>query len=233
MPISANGGPWGNNGSLLNTLTVIPVTAGDLLVFAFQADATAASSSVSGGGVTTWHEATGWLDTGFSRLDEIWWGVITATGSSVITVTNSSLTNWGRVFAREYTGVASWALLAASPSVPSSGGSTGSGLTVNYPSLTGSGLYCGTGDSLFGSMTGGTTTGFTYDNNNAHQEFAWDASAINAAPVSTQDNTGAYEAIAALFGAAPAFGSPLSPRLPNIPVLAVSNAGWRNAGHSR
>src|SRR5712664_293860 len=116
MPISANGGPWTDSGSALKTVTVVPVTAGDLLVLSFQSSsATALSTSVSGGGVTTWIAATGYLDTGLSQLNEIWWGVVTTTGSAVTTVTNSSATGFNRLHAREWAGVASWAVLAASP----------------------------------------------------------------------------------------------------------------------
>jgi hypothetical protein len=206
MPISANGGPFTANGNALLTLSVTPVTAGDLLVFSFQASTvTALSTSVSGGGVATWFRASGYLDTGTGSgaLNEIWYGVITSTGTFTITLANATVTGFCRLHAREWTGLPSWALLAGSPSPATSGGApTGTGLAVSYPALTGSGLYIGAGDSIFGNMSGGSTSGFTYDNNNGHQEVAWDTAAVSAAPTSVQTNTGAYEAVAALFGAA-------------------------------
>jgi hypothetical protein len=226
MPITANGGPWKANGNTLTTLNVVPVTAGDLLVLGFQtADSTTFSSAVSGGGVTTWHNATGYRDTPDSNTqDEIWWGVITATGAATITVTNTGITGWGRLWAREFTGLPSWALLAASPAAPATGSASGSGLTVNYPSLSGNGLYVGQGDSIFGTMTGGSTSGFTYDNNNNNQEDAWNPAAVNAAPVSAQSNTGGYITIAALFGlGTPAGGKHRRPQV--IPVLAAAMRG--------
>lgn len=203
MPISANGGPWTNSGSGLKTLAVVPVTAGDLLVLSFNGGATAFSSSVSGGGVTTWQMASGYLDTSDSVTVEIWWGVVTATGSATITVTNSTATGFNRLHCREWTGSASWAVLAASPSPSTSGGAPfATGATVNYQSLTGSGLYVGHADSVFGNMTGGATSGFTYEQNNGHQEVCFNTAAVNAAPTSTTDNAGGYEVCAALFGPA-------------------------------
>ena len=226
MPISANGGPWSNNGSALLTLSVSPGTTGDLLVFSFQADTvTALSTSVSGGGVSSWSRAAGYLDTGIGTLSEIWYGVITSTGTFSVTITNATITGWCRLHAREWAGEASWALLAGSPSPATSGASpAGTGLTVDYPSLTGSGLYIGAGFSVYGNMTGGSTSGFTYDNNDNHQEVAWNPAASNAAPVSAQDNSGAYEAAAALFGAMAAAVGPACIRqgLPQAVVTAAT-----------
>lgn len=199
---AANGGPWSNSGSALLTLAVVPVAVGDILVFAFQAASTSLSSSVSGGGVTTWTRASGHEDTNDQQLVEIWWGPVTATGSATITVTNSGATGFNRVYAREFSSTPSgtWSVVAASPSpATSSASSSGTGTAVSYPSLTGSGLYIGNADSVFGSMSGGSTSGFTYDNNNGHQEYAWNVAAVNAAPTSVQTNTGDYEICAALF----------------------------------
>ena len=223
MPTYAtNGGPFTNSGSGALTLSVTPVTTGDILVLAFQAGATALSSSVSGGGVTTWSNATGYLDTTNQQLVEIWWGPVTATGAATITVTNSSATGFNRLEAREFSSSPSgtWSVTTANPSSATSGSSpTGTGTAVSYPSLTGSGLCVDHADSVFGGMTGGSTTGFTYDNNNSHQEIAWNLAATNPAPTSTQTNTGAYEAVSALFNTAAAGGTPgtVQPRA-TVPV---------------
>lgn len=215
MPvISAVGATFQANNNLLLTLSVTPTTIGNLLVFAGDIGSTTASTGLSGGGVTTWHSAAQYLDTSSSIADEIWWGVITSTGASTITITNPGVNGWCRLSAQEFTSApasSNWALLGASPATPASGGHSGSGLTVNYPAVTGGpGLYVGAATSPFGGMTGGSTPGFTYVNNNTHAELAYNPS-TSSAPASTTDNAGGYDVVGAMLGfpAAGASGSGL------------------------
>jgi hypothetical protein len=216
VTISPVGSAYTANGSGLLTLNVAPTTAGDLMVFAIDAGTTAASTGVSGGGVTTWNSGARYLDTGNTVADEIWWGVVTSAGSSAITVANAGATAWCRLWARQYTAGSSvpWILVSASPPSPASGGGgAGTGTAVTYPALSGyPGLYAGAGISVFGSMAAGTDPGYTYDLSDNHLQVAWNPAA-SSNPSATQDNTGAYEAVAVLisYSAAPAAVTPFVP----------------------
>ncbi len=73
-------------------VSVSPVAAGDLLAMAietkFPAGVTSfVASSVSGGGVATWHKAASSLTLDAVHGQELWWGVVATPGPSTITVT--------------------------------------------------------------------------------------------------------------------------------------------------
>lgn len=99
-----------------------------------------AYSSVSGGGVTRWTRATGSMYA-YSGATEIWYGVVTATGSATITITQPSnlIHAWQ---CDQWTAPGSdlaWSLVAASPSSTTT--APASSRTLTAPALTGNGLY--------------------------------------------------------------------------------------------
>lgn len=212
--ISVAGTQWGADGAGQLTCGVNPVNVGDLMVLTFQSFGSSGATAVSGGGVTTWTQASSYYDNsgtfGITLSESIWWGVVTTAGLSTITVTDAALgTNFSTLWAREYTATgASWALVTASPPAGTVGGVPGtSGNTPSYPSLTDSGgndLYIGASTSYFGHMTAGSTAGFVYEvagGNNSCQA-CYDTSAGGTVqPNSANTDSGSSLLIAAIFTA--------------------------------
>ncbi len=87
--ISAVGGAqWSDSNNGVITLSVNPVTIGDILFLGvdLRGPTPGPITGVSGGGVTTWDEA---FMNGLSLTYEntgIWWGIVTSTGPSVISL---------------------------------------------------------------------------------------------------------------------------------------------------
>jgi hypothetical protein len=208
------------------TLAVSPQHVGDLLVMAVKVDSTTiTASSVAGGGVGSWGRVQGPY-TGYAAHDlEIWAGVVTATGSSTVTVTFS-----GSV-ASIQTGLSAQEF-SASGSSPTWSLDTGGGIsnassaTVTFPRLT----PAGTGEAYFGfapvanSGAAGTTSGFTYAVTADGDVAAYDANVSAAVqPTATQSPAGVSGGIAILFAASSA-----PPPAPT--VTAVSPASGPTTG---
>jgi len=104
-------------------------TKGDTVVEIVSAAANVAVSSVSGGGVSTWHLGKA-VSSGSVGNEEIWYGYANTGGSSSITATMSAGTTKIGTEAIEFTGVAS-----SSP-LDVSGSTSGSTTTVSTPSIT-------------------------------------------------------------------------------------------------
>ena len=105
--ISLASSPWMANGQGMMALNINPIATGDLIVLAVSASGAgkvnSLSSSVSGGGVSSWQRCTGYVATGYSTLVEIWYGIVTTRGAFAVTVTNSSMASeWNRYWAAEY-----------------------------------------------------------------------------------------------------------------------------------
>lgn len=148
-------------------LPVSPTAVGDILVTGISILATAGTpvvypvSGVSGGGVTTWYSLADTVNTINTQTADLWWGVITATGSSTITYTvPSALTNYGACAQQFHSSVGTtWSFDGANYDTPLA-------TSGNYPPLTptGSGeLYVALG-GLGIPPIGGATAGFTYYN---------------------------------------------------------------------
>jgi RHS repeat-associated protein len=146
-----------------STLSVSPVNTGDIEVLAVQAqpETSAAVASLSGGGVTTWSKSIAYPGSATGSDIEIWWGKVTATGSSTITVTWSGSTpTYRELDAQEFSGSgATW-------SVDKTGQASSSTATsYNMASLS----PTGTGELYFalavvgGEAVAGSTSGFSYD----------------------------------------------------------------------
>ena len=90
-PVISAVGPMAMSfGSGQTTLNVSPQHLGDVLVLVSENDLnTVTVTSISGGGVTTWNNAIHYVGSSEPRAYEIWYGVVTATGSSTATFTLS------------------------------------------------------------------------------------------------------------------------------------------------
>ena len=222
--ISAVGALASNNGTGLTTLSVNPQSAGDGLVFFAKVYASLTVSSVSGGGVTTWTKAVAYNANG--REVEIWFGTVTSTGPSTITV------NWSGDISSanpEYSAQEFSSGLGASTTWAVDGNQTGtlnnpSSTSVPLPSLSPSGsgeLYLGfawvgnTGSS-------GSTPNFTYAITIAHDVVAYDADvSAPVSPAASQSPAGTSTAVAVLLEAT----SALVPTVTGVSPSQGSNAG--------
>src|SRR5664280_1174538 len=152
-----------NEGPGLSSITAHPAAAGDLVVLSMQLHTTIAGSAVtgvSGGNVATWTQAVAYNNSGTDTLHyEVWWGIANAAGASTASLAYSSaVTNLGspsiELISDSFTtgSAASWSVVA-------SGGNSGSGNPVLWPSLTTgtapSQLYWGASEE---ETAGGTTS---------------------------------------------------------------------------
>lgn len=144
------------------TVTWSPTATGDLVVVSVLT-LTGLPGPISGGGVTTWHSDSRVVDS----LDGygLFWGVVTSTGSSTITVGLSHSNRWAitaQQFNTTVTGGA-WTLddgayvpLASLPPASTSVyDAAGPFLTVDHV-VVGAGVY--------DNATGGSTASFVYNN---------------------------------------------------------------------
>ena len=145
-------------------MSVSPTAIGDVAVVSSSAYNGVYSMIIglpSGGGGTTWNILAG--GTGSSgELVEIYWGVITSTGSSSLTFTMTGNPNYNFVAYRQFNGPGTWL-------ADGSGAATdGSAARGNYASQTPTGaneLYVATAWLGLGSGTiGGSTGGYVYKN---------------------------------------------------------------------
>ena len=71
-------------------ITVSPAAVGDVLTLAvetkFPGTASFTAAGVTGGGVTTWHRAAAYLTRDGYHGQELWWGTVSAAGSSTLSV---------------------------------------------------------------------------------------------------------------------------------------------------
>jgi hypothetical protein len=124
------------------SLTISPTTIGDLVVAAVINQGGTSVASLSGGGVTTWTRVgTPWTDPEATpSVMEIWWGVVTATGSSSISVTwNAAVgAHYNEITVQDFhsslNGIGTWA--AESPGGTISNKTNASSATVTYPAVT-------------------------------------------------------------------------------------------------
>lgn len=114
-----------------------------------------------------------------------------------------------------------------------------SGTNANWPSLS---PDHGAGELYYGfcldisSATNGSTSGYTYQQDGHGNGLAYDLSSPNTAtfPVWGDNGQGFGIVLLAYEASATNPGPPLNQGLlPNFPAVITSNAGWRNAGHSR
>lgn len=191
---------WSGSGSSVTGLADSPSNKGNLLVLFSHVTGSATISGISGGGVGSWTKITAYTGGGTPGNIEMWRGVVNTTGSGTITVTYSGSYTAYEIAAQEYTmGSASgtWAIDTSGTAT-----STSSVTTVNYPSLTAqnsSELYAGYGFGG-GTMSTGTTSGFSYLATSASKYLAYDTNVtggIAYAPTAPQ-TSGVYASVGAM-----------------------------------
>ncbi len=194
---------WDNHGTSVTTITDSPASIGNLVVFYSHTANTVNVNSISGGGVGSWTKVTAYSAGGTPGNIEMWRGVVTTTGSGTITVTYSGTAGTNEIVAEEYSmGSANgtWAIDTSGTST-----TTSSVTTVNYPSLTplnSSELYAGYAYGG-GTMSTGSTAGFTYVATGASKYLAYDTSVTGGttyAPTTPQ-TSGVYASVAAVIAA--------------------------------
>jgi hypothetical protein len=209
VSISAVGGQTWNTGGA-TTLGVSPNAVGDALVLTVSTASAPSGIAVSGGGVTSWTRATSYLDTTDTCYVDIWLGAVTTAGSATVTVSGisnaGSTALWAQQFTESHAGWA-WGVGNVSSAPGSSGAPTGSGTGVTYPSLaaaaSGDSLYVGNCFSVYGDMSAGSTSGYTYASAGySSRQAVFDPSLSGTgSPAATQTNTGSYDAVAAVITA--------------------------------
>ena len=187
-----------------NTLSVSPVNTGDIEALAIQGqpESSPVVSSVSGGGVSTWSKAIAYPGSATSSDIEIWWGKVTSTGSSTITVTwTGSNPSYRELDAHEFS-----AGSGATWSVDKTGDASNSTATsYNMASLTPSGsgeLYYGLAVVGGDTATAGSTSGVTYDVDDNGNLLAYDTNVSAAlSPAGSQTGGTGVDSAAALITA--------------------------------
>ena len=211
--IAAVGGLSSAHGSALTTLSVAPQAAGDVLAVGVQgvsAGTTGDVTGLSGGGVTTWHKVQQYYGATGNDV-EVWYGVITTTGSSTITfswsgtITGHTLEYSAQEFTAGFGGSTVW-------SVDTSGThDSSSSTTVTFPSLTPSGsgeLYFGYAVA-YNTGSGGSTSGFTYALTSLENVTAYDTNVSGAVtPTAGQSPAGVAGSAAVLLTASNGSGNP-------------------------
>src|ERR1700676_5114637 len=164
--ISAVGGTATGAGVSRTTLNDNPQNVGDVLAVVSEQDNNGEIvNSISGGGVTTWTNAIRYVGVGERRASEIWYGVVTATGSSTITF-NLSIPTSGMIAEYEVQEFTAGLGSGAVWTLDTTGHFEVNPASTNliYPSLTpavAGELYFGFND-MPSTPSAGTTTGFTY-----------------------------------------------------------------------
>jgi hypothetical protein len=243
---------WNSNGtnstSSSSTLAVSPATSGDELVLTTEEVSTSndAITSVSGGGVTSWHSVTGLNGNGTVGRVEMWIGTITSTGSSTVTVnytTALSGTNSWEDAVTEFTasGVnaeTGWGVDTKATQLNST-----SSTTVTYPTLSPDSpeeVYIGYADSQY-TGTAGSYGSFSYlitSASNIITYYSPGAVGTSYTPTATQSTSGQSNTVGAILVAfvnSTAINNSTSLQQGNFNVQAAGNssvAGVLEAGSS-
>jgi RHS repeat-associated protein len=212
--IAAVGTLAANAATGLTTLAVNPQHVGDVIALTTLTwSPSTYPSSISGGGVTTWTKAVDYPVTGYGYDAQIWYGKVTTTGSSTITVSYpaSVSSDWIEFTAQEFSSTAgsgtTWGVDHTGTQA------NGSSTTMTYPSLSPSGageLYYGYADGMGGIASAGSTSGFTYDTTPAENEVAYDTNVSSPStyqPTTPQAAAGPSLAVAVTFTATASGGS--------------------------
>jgi hypothetical protein len=194
------------------SLPVSPSAVGDVLVLAVEAkfpnSASFTAATVTGGGVGTWQKALSYLTLdGYHGL-ELWWGVVTQTGASTVTVgytsgstsgTSESATSLDVQELRASTGAATmWAV--------DTRGLVDTGLASTnpvYPTLTPAAAneaYVGY-LAIPGWVNNGSTPGVTYQTDARGNQVVYDASVSSTITPSTTSNSQTFASIGLLLRA--------------------------------
>jgi hypothetical protein len=134
----------------------------------------------------------------------MWRGVVSTAGSATITVTYSAAAGVNDIEAQEFTmgsSTGTWAIDTSGTAI-----SPANGTNINYPSLTplnSSELYTGYAWGG-GTMSAGSTSGFTYQTTTANKYLAFNPSVtggVSYQPTATQATSAAWNSIGAVIAA--------------------------------
>lgn len=201
MTITAVGSFAAAGSTTQSTLAVSPTAIGDIFCLATTVNISSKSvTGCTGGGVTTWNSVLGPYSSTTNNVNlRLWYGVITATGASTITITFSAAlgTDGGELVAQQFHSSlpgGGWAVDTSNTLENSAS------TTVTFPSLTpvtSGEIYYGYAFNVGNSVVG-STSGYTYlatiGNNIALHNPSCTSSA--QAPTSTQSTSSTSIAIA-------------------------------------
>ena len=195
------------------TLSVSPSAKGDLLTLAietkFPGTASFTVSGITGGGVATWNKAFAFLTLDGFHGQELWWGVVTSTGPSTLTVsftsgsttgTSESATSVDLQEFRSSSGASTVWSVDTTGKVDNGSSST----TLLYPTLTPSStseLYFGY-LAVPGSLSPGSTPGCVYQQDARGNQIVYDTSVSSTiTPRATTSTAETWASIGVLFKA--------------------------------
>jgi len=202
MTISLSGSLSDGNNMGVTSLSVASPVVGNMRILISGLNATTTISSVSGGGVGTWNFKQASGATNGTRI-ELWWGQITSTGSSTISVTYSS--SISGVFNELISQMVSTTTSSPTWICDKSNTTTSSNSsTIAYPTLaptSGTELYWGYA-YVSGTGSNGSTSGFTYGTTSFFSSpYCYNTSVTGSvSPTASQAPSGFYDSVGALFG---------------------------------
>lgn len=167
-------------------------------------------SSLSGGGVNNWQQGAFLQDGTQGRTLDIWWGMVTDTGTS-LTITFQSAIGSTSVQQNRFDfssdGRGGAMTLQAHGTLTNA-----SSTTITYPSLTPTApdqLYFGTCRNGGSTPSAGSTTGFSYniDAQNNVQPYNLNCAVSAQQPTATDGTAGASLTVAVIIGKAPPSGT--------------------------
>jgi len=211
-PITASGSFVSATGTSLVTLSVNPTAIGGAMVFTMSFISSGTVTGVSGGGCPAsgsgtagaWAQIAGPFQAfSGSAAVTMWMGTVTATGSSTITASGTSLTNPQRLCCQQFTSGGGNGATWASDGSPGTK-TNASSATVTFPTLTPSGplrMYIGYGLVASGGTTP-ITSGYTMDLDAGSNPYMFNPNVSTVqAPTCTQTSAGLSGMIGALITA--------------------------------
>jgi|GEM_PF-6261768 len=249
--------PVGGESAGLSTVAINPQHVGDLMILSTQIHDQAISvTGVSAPGTGTWHMADRYVDSVNNVIvEEVWWAVATATGSTTVTVV------WSGDVSADTPELVADSFTTASGATWSAVTGTGLGAagtnttTIVFPSLTSNTdpnqMYWGYAEDTMSINVPGPSSGYTYSfspvQNLLVSNLALSPSVSNTPPpASTVSAMGNYTSIGVIFAASPTVtfngngstGGSMSPEVANAPTTLTANAftrtnytfaGWNTA----
>jgi hypothetical protein len=175
---------------------------------AWATSGTGACKSVNG--ANTLQQNIAYNNTGAGFDNEMWWGIVTATGSTTFTGTyNGGTLNGNDYLLQEFTTSSPTATLWTVYGSTTQNTLSPAGTTVTWPSITppcANAAYVGYLCCLSSTVAAGSTSGYTYTNDGGDGEFLVNPACTTAAqaPTAIQSSSGGnYGAMAALILATP------------------------------
>jgi RHS repeat-associated protein len=215
--ISTVGSLQQSSGTGVTTLSVNPQHVGDAFVLGAFINGSQSITSISGGGATWQKLARGYP--GAYGFVELWLGTVSATGSSMITVSFSSSVSTTTIglSAQEYTNGTG---ASTTWDDDASGATLGTTTTIAFPTVTPSAsngeLYVGY-TQAGGSTSFGSTSGFTYAHAN-YGLFIYDPSVTaTSSPTASQSPAASYETVGAVIRA-------------GVPSTSTTHYAWNPIG---